>query len=160
RRSRRNGSSGAHRVARRPRDQRILPNDTRPTRGNAARAPGVAAHRRSAEQLLMNRMWSHVAMMPRARMWSFPSGALVALALGAAPADAQTPVARRDSGRVYRVQVQRSGDTVYVRNLRVTRQQLQERLDSLQHEFEGLGLDAPDRVDLVRELRTIISSLG
>ena len=83
-------------------------------------------------------------------MWSFPSGALVALALGAAPADAQTPVARRDSGRVYRVQVQRSGDTVYVRNLRVTRQQLQERLDSLQ----------PDRVDLVRELRTIMSSLG
>ena len=80
-------------------------------------------------------------MMPRARMWSFPSGALVALALGAAPADAQTPVARRDSGRVYRVQVQRSGDTVYVRNLRVTRQQLQERLDSLQHEFEGLGLE-------------------
>jgi C-terminal processing protease CtpA/Prc len=99
-------------------------------------------------------------MMPRARMWRLPSGALVALAIGAAPADAQTPVARRDSGRVYRLQVQRSGDTVYVRNLRVTRQQLQERLDSLQHEFEGLGLDAPDRVDLVRELRTIISSLG
>jgi serine protease Do len=93
-------------------------------------------------------------------MWSLPSGALVALAIGAAPADAQTPPAQRDSGRVYRLQVQRSGDTVYVRSLRATRQQLQGRLDSLQHEFEGLGLDAPDRVDLVRELRTLISSLG
>lgn len=99
-------------------------------------------------------------MMPRARMWSLPSGALVALAIGTASTGAQTVVARRDSGRVYRLQVQRSGDTVYVRNLRAARQQLQERLDSLQHEFEGLGLDAPDRVDLVRELRTLISSLG
>jgi len=74
-------------------------------------------------------------MMPRARMWSLPSGALVALAIGAASTGAQTAVARRDSGRVYRLQVQRSGDTVYVRNLRAARQQLQERLDSLQHEF-------------------------
>ena len=93
-------------------------------------------------------------------MWWLPSEALVALAIGVAPAGAQTPVARRDSARVYRLQVQRSGDTVYVRNLRAARQQLQERLYSLQHEFEGLGLDAPDRVDLVRELRTLISSLG
>jgi hypothetical protein len=73
--------------------------------------------------------------------------------------EAQTPGSGRDSTRVYRLRVQR-GDTQFVRTLRVTRQQLEERLDSLQHEFEGKGLDAPDRVDLVRELRTILSSLG
>ena len=64
----------------------------------------------------------------------------------------------RDSNRVYRVQV-RTGDVEYERTLRRARQQLEERLDSLQHEFEGLGLDAPDRVALSRQLRTLISSL-
>ena len=64
----------------------------------------------------------------------------------------------RDSNRVYRVQV-RTGDAEYERTLRRARQQLEERLDSLQHEFEGLGLDAPDRVSLSRQVRTLISSL-
>ena len=64
----------------------------------------------------------------------------------------------RDSTHVYRVQV-RSGDAEYARTLRTARQQLEERLDSLQHEFEGLGLEAPDRVALSRQLRTLISSL-
>ena len=64
----------------------------------------------------------------------------------------------RDSTRVYRLQV-RSGDAEYERTLRRARQQLEERLDSLQHEFEGLGPDAPDRVGLSRQLRTLISSL-
>src|SRR5438270_5390397 len=69
----------------------------------------------------------------------------------------------RDSGRVYervyRVQVGRR-DTSLVRALRLARQQLEGRLDSLQHEFEGLGLDSPDRPDLVRELHKILTSLG
>jgi len=69
----------------------------------------------------------------------------------------------RDSGRVYervyRVQVGRR-DTTMVRALRLARQQLEGRLDSLQHEFEGLGLDSPDRPDLVRELRKILTSLA
>lgn len=64
----------------------------------------------------------------------------------------------RDSTRVYRLQV-RGGDGEYARTLRTARQQLEERLDSLQREFEGLGLDAPDRVGLSRQLRTLISSL-
>jgi C-terminal processing protease CtpA/Prc len=64
----------------------------------------------------------------------------------------------RDSNRVYRVQV-RTGDAEYERTLRRARQQLEERLDSLQREFEGLGLEAPDRVVLSRQLRTLISSL-
>ena len=64
----------------------------------------------------------------------------------------------RDSSRVYRVQV-RSGDAEYERTLRSARQQLEERLDSLQRQFEGLGVDAPDRVALSRQLRTLISSL-
>ena len=64
----------------------------------------------------------------------------------------------RDSTRVYRVQV-RTGDAEYERTLRRARQQLEERLDSLQHEFEGLGVDAPDRVALSRQVRTLISSL-
>lgn len=64
----------------------------------------------------------------------------------------------RDSTHVYRMQV-RSGDAEYARTLRSARQQLEERLDSLQREFEGLGLDAPDRVALSRQLRTLISSL-
>ena len=64
----------------------------------------------------------------------------------------------RDSTRVYRVQV-RSGDAEYERTLRRARQQLEERLDSLQREFEGLGPDAPDRAALSRQLRTLISSL-
>src|SRR6185437_17018377 len=64
----------------------------------------------------------------------------------------------RDSTRVYRLQV-RSGDAEYERTLRRARQQLEDHLDSLQHEFEGLGPDAPDRVALSRQLRTLISSL-
>ena len=64
----------------------------------------------------------------------------------------------RDSNRVYRLQV-RTGDAEYERTLRRARQSLEERLDSLQREFEGLGLDAPDRVALSRQLRTLISSL-
>ncbi|HEX4467892.1 MAG TPA: PDZ domain-containing protein [Gemmatimonadaceae bacterium] len=81
---------------------------------------------------------------------------LVGLVIGAPRAMAQTPVAQRDTDRVYRLQLRRSADTVYLRSLRSL---LQGRLDSLQHEVEGLGLDAPDRVDLVRELRSIITSL-
>ena len=88
-------------------------------------------------------------------------GAVPAIAAIAGTAEAalgQTPAAR-DSGRVYRLEARR-GDTSYVRALRLARQKLQWRLDSLQREFEGLGLDAPDRADLVRELKTILSSLG
>ena len=64
----------------------------------------------------------------------------------------------RDSTRVYRLQV-RTGDAEYERTLRRARQSLEDRLDSLQREFEGLRLDAPDRVALSRQLRTLISSL-
>ena len=49
---------------------------------------------------------------------------------------------------------------ILVRTIHLTRQQLEGRLDSLQREFEGLGLDAPDRIELSRELRTLISSLA
>jgi S1-C subfamily serine protease len=85
---------------------------------------------------------------------------VVATACVALPAaDAQTPTATRDSGRVYRFQLRR-GDTNLVRVIRLTRQQLEGRLDSLQREFEELGLDAPDRIELSRELRTLISSLA
>ena len=85
---------------------------------------------------------------------------VVAAACVALPAaDAQTPAATRDSGRVYRFQLRR-GDTNLVRVIRLTRQQLEGRLDSLQREFEELGLDAPDRIELSRELRTLISSLA
>jgi serine protease Do len=38
--------------------------------------------------------------------------------------------------------------------------QLEVRLDSLQQAFEEMGLDAPDRVDLVRQLHVIIASLS
>ncbi len=93
-------------------------------------------------------------MMPRVRFSSWAP--LVGLVIGAPRAMAQTPVAQRDTDRVYRLQLRRSADTVYLRSLRSL---LQGRLDSLQHEVEGLGLDAPDRVDLVRELRSIITSL-
>lgn len=98
-------------------------------------------------------------MKPRVRVTSWIP--VFGLVIGAAPvAEAQTPVATRDSGRVYRLQMKHSTDTSYLRNLRSARVQLQDRLDSLQHEFDGLGLDAPDRIDLVRELRGIISTLG
>lgn len=94
-------------------------------------------------------------MMPRVRVSSLAP--LVGLLIGAPCAMAQIPVSQRDSDRVYRLQLRRSADTTYLRNLRSL---LQDRLDSLQHEVEGLGLDAPDRMDLVRELRTIIRSLA
>src|SRR5690242_21588223 len=94
-------------------------------------------------------------MMPRLRVSSWVP--LVGFIVYAPRTLAQTPVAPRDSERVYRLQLRRAADTVYLRNLRSL---LQYRLDSLQHEVEGLGLDAPDRVDLVRELRTIIRSLA
>jgi membrane-associated protease RseP (regulator of RpoE activity) len=80
--------------------------------------------------------------------------------VGATSVFAQASAPPRESGRVYRIQLRRAGDTDYVRTLRATRRQLEGRLDSLQHEFEELGLDAPDRVDLVRELRMILSSLS
>ena len=98
-------------------------------------------------------------MRPRAVLLWSSTVVVCALTLSAV-AQAQSSAAVRDSGRVFRLRSQRAGDTVYVRNLHATREQLLDRLDSLQREFEGLGADAPDRVDLVRELRTIISSLG
>lgn len=94
-------------------------------------------------------------MMPRVRISSWVP--LVGLVISAPPVVAQTPVARRDTDRVYRLQLRRSADTAYLRSLRSL---LQDRLDSLQHEVEGLRLDAPDRVDLVLELRSIITSLA
>jgi len=108
----------------------------------------------------MHRERSNVAMKPRAGLFRSMTVVVSALALSAAPGHAQSASADRDNGRVIRLQLQRARDTIYVRNLRATRDQLLGRLDSLQREYEGLGADAPDRVDLVRELRTIISSLG
>ncbi|HKW09270.1 MAG TPA: PDZ domain-containing protein [Gemmatimonadaceae bacterium] len=99
-------------------------------------------------------------MRPRLRFGSVGVSVCVALSAWPASLSAQPPVQARDSDRVYRFQLRRSGDTVYVDQLRATRRQLRERLDSIQHEFEGLRLDAPDRSDLVRELRALISSLG
>jgi serine protease Do len=88
-------------------------------------------------------------------MWLCVAGVV---SLGVAAAGwAQTPA--RDSARVYRLQLRR-GDTEFVQTLRLTRQQLAGRLDSLQREFEELGLDAPDRLELSRELRTLLSSLA
>jgi len=84
--------------------------------------------------------------------------AVIAIAmLGVAPVRAQS--VDRDSLRVYRAQVRR-GDTVYVRTLRATRKQLEGRVDSLKREFEGLGFNAPDRVDVLQELRTTLSALA
>lgn len=95
-------------------------------------------------------------MRRREGSW-IPRLAAAAVAFFPAVASGQSATTR-DSTRVYRVQV-RSGDAEYERTLRRARQQLEERLDSLQHEFEGLGLDAPDRPVLSRQLRTLISSL-
>ena len=83
--------------------------------------------------------------------------AVVAVAL-LAPSPALAQGTDRDSIRVYRAQVRR-GDTIYVSALRATRQRLEGRFDSLKHEFEGLGLDAPDRGDVLHELRTTIAAL-
>ena len=94
--------------------------------------------------------------MRRREGWWLHCLAAVSIALPSMAARGQ--VTTRDSSRVYRLQV-RTGDAEYERTIRRTRQQLEERLDSLQHEFEGLGLDAPDRVALSRQLRTLISSL-
>jgi serine protease Do len=105
----------------------------------------------------MHRQWSSVAMKPRAVFFWSSTVVVCALALSA---QAHAQSSARDSGRVIRLRLQRAGDTVYVRNLHATREQLLDRLDSLQREFEDLGANAPDRVDLVRELSTIISSLG
>ena len=97
------------------------------------------------------------------RYSSLAGSALALVLLGAASLRAQASTEVRDSiraaDRVYRLQLRRS-DTSYVRSIRAARVQLEERLDSLQHEFEGLGLDAPDRADLVRELRALLTSLA
>ena len=93
---------------------------------------------------------------------SFAGSAVALVMLSAASSRAQSASEVRDSiraDRVYRLQIRRS-DTNYTRSIRAARVQLEERLDSLQHEFEGLGLDAPDRADLVRELRALITSLA
>jgi PDZ domain len=93
---------------------------------------------------------------------SLTGSAVVLVMLSAPSSRAQSSSEVRDSiraDRVYRLQIRR-GDTNYTRSIRAARVQLEERLDSLQHEFEGLGLDAPDRADLVRELRALITSLA
>ena len=90
----------------------------------------------------------------RRRSWSLLLPAILMLP----EAVAAQPASTRDSGRVYRLQI-RNGDTNYVQSIRITRQQLVDRLDSLRREFEGLGPDAPDRRDLSRELRSLITSL-
>jgi len=95
--------------------------------------------------------------MPRSEGSRIPRLAAVAMLLLPAMAWGQGSTSR-DSTRVYRLQV-RTGDAEYERTLRRARQQLEERLDSLQHEFEGLRIDAPDRVALSRQVRTLISSL-
>lgn len=103
------------------------------------------------------------AISSRSERYASLAGSAVALVmLGAFSLGAQSSSDVRDSiraaDRIYRVQVRRS-DTNYSRSIRAARVQLEERLDSLQHEFEGLGLDAPDRPDLVRELRALLMSL-
>ena len=95
--------------------------------------------------------------MRRHHRISIPRLAAAAVALLPAMALGQSSTSR-DSARVYRLEV-RSSDAEYARTLRTARQHLEERLDSLQREFEGMGLDAPDRVGLSRQLRTLISSL-
>jgi len=97
------------------------------------------------------------------RYVSFAGSAVALVMFGAASLRAQSSTEVRDSiraaDRVYRLQLRRT-DTSYVRSIRAARVQLEERLDSLQHEFEGLGLDAPDRADLMRELHALITSLA
>jgi serine protease Do len=72
-------------------------------------------------------------------------------------AQAQGP--DRDTVRVYRLQTRR-GDTLYTSTLRATRQRLQDRVDSLRQEFEGLTFNAPERTDILQELRNTISALA
>jgi hypothetical protein len=90
------------------------------------------------------------------------SGAAAALALLVpVSSHAQEVISARDStGRVFRFQLRQRMDTSYVRTLRTARLQLQARLDSLQHEFEGLSLQSPDRLPRLRELTAMLSSLG
>ena len=95
--------------------------------------------------------------MRRQQVSRIPRLVVAAVALLPAMAWGQSSTSR-DSTRVFRLQV-RTGDAEYARTLRSARQKLEERLDSLQREFEGLGPDAPDRVGLSRQLRTLISSL-
>jgi len=96
-------------------------------------------------------------MRPWLRCITVVGAAVVAVA-PIAPSPALAQGTDRDSIRVYRAQVRR-GDTIYVSALRATRQRLEGRFDSLKHEFEGLGLDAPDRGDVLHELRTTIAAL-
>src|SRR5919197_2814312 len=77
--------------------------------------------------------------------------------LAASLAQAQGP--DRDTVRVYRLQARR-GDTVYASTLRATREQLQDRVDSLRREFEELTFNAPERTDILQELRKTISTLA
>ena len=80
------------------------------------------------------------------------------LVSGAAPSRAQST--RDTASRIYRLQLRQAGDTDYVRSLRRARVKLQERLDSLQREFEGLSLESPDRLPRLRELSALLSSVG
>jgi hypothetical protein len=77
----------------------------------------------------------------------------------ATPSSAQV-AARDTSDRVYRIQLRQRGDTSYVRTLRITRRQLEARLDSLRREFEVLSLESPDRLAIRDELTALLSSVG
>jgi C-terminal processing protease CtpA/Prc len=93
----------------------------------------------------------------RRRGWISPF-LIIPLALGVVDVSARAQAS--DSGRVYRFQMRRGDTSAYYRSLHDARQQLELRLDSLRRELEGMGLDAPDRRALSRELRVIISSLA
>src|SRR5690348_1227871 len=153
------GASGAQRLARRSRDQRLLSNHSQPTRDGDAAAQCRAPGWRTSEQLLMGRVMNRASTSRRRlALWGWTASGLALLAITAAAAEAQTIV--RDSGRVYRIQTRQLADSTYWTALRRARAQLKIRLDSLQHEFEYLSVESPDRMPRLREISALVSSLA
>lgn len=106
-------------------------------------------------------MYGVSASRRRLATWIRCGGSVALLAAAGGVVDAQ--IVTRDSlgyDRVYRVQARQLADTNYMRALRAARVQLRLRLDSLQHAFEDMSLESPDRALRLREISALLASLA
>jgi serine protease Do len=94
----------------------------------------------------------------RLTFWTQAAACAALFASTAATAAAQGD--GRDTGRVYRIQTRQLTDSTYSVALRRARAQLKIRLDSLQHEFEFMSVESPDRVPRLREISALLSSIA
>ena len=104
------------------------------------------------------------ATRPRIRaLTSLVVGLAVTNAVMLAPsaATAQAAGGRDTTTRTVRIQLRgkADGDTTFVRVVRASRDQLRQKLDSLQRQLQEMGAADPERAPIARQLRAVMMSL-